>query len=421
AEQQRQDQLAQLQADLNQQFNDFAKSPAVRSLIEQLDFDVREQTISLGALDRLRDKLGQLNAALLYPLILDDRIELIITTPNSPPLRRTVENVDKDQLDQAIVALRQALTDPTSDATAPAHQLYQWLIEPIENDLKQANVQTIIYAPDGALRYVPLPVLYDGQQWLAQRFRVNNITAASLEELVTQPQSTPRILAGAFADQTLVYPIPVGTDQVDFRGLPFAGQEVATLGAEVPNTKTLVDRDFSLDAVQSLFSQYSILHFATHAAVVPGDASQSFILFGNGEFATLQDIENWSLNTIDLVVLSACETGLGGFDNNGEQILGLGYQFQNRGARAVIASLWSVNDQSTEILMTAFYNGLGTGMTKVEALRQAQIALITNDFSAVGGSRGTISIISRRTGLPVSPSLKHPHYWAPFILIGNGL
>jgi len=126
------------------------------------------------------------------------------------------------------------------------------------------------------------------------------------------------------------------------------------------------------------------------------------------------------LQNVNLVVLSACETGVGGL-GNGEEILGLGYQIQKAGAKAVIASLWTVNDQSTEILMTAFYNALEQGKTKAEALQAAQTALITNDFSAVGGSRGTIAVVSNRTGLPVSPSLNHPYYWAPFILIGNGL
>ena len=71
--------------------------------------------------------------------------------------------------------------------------------------------------------------------------------------------------------------------------------------------------------------------------------------------STLRDIESWSLNNFDLVILSACETGLGGnFGTGGEEILGLGYQFQTRGAKATIASLWQVNDGSTSKLMEQF-------------------------------------------------------------------
>ena len=90
----------------------------------------------------------------------------------------------------------------------------------------------------------------------------------------------------------------------------------------------------------------------------------------------------------NLVVLSACETALGAKFGNGEEILGLGYQFQNRGAKATIASLWTVDDGGTQVLMNAFYAQLTQGkISKAEALRQAQIALITGDYSKVGGKR----------------------------------
>lgn len=167
-----------------------------------------------------------------------------------------------------------------------------------------------------------------------------------------------------------------------------------------------------------------MVHLATHAAFVPGAASNSFILFGNGEKATLKDIENWSLNQVELVVLSACETGIGGILGNGEEVLGLGYQFQNRGARAAIASLWQVDDGGTQALMNAFYTVLKSGnITKAEALRQAQLALIDSSRNASGQNRSSLAIVSIERQLPptVQSRLSHPYYWAPFILIGNGL
>jgi hypothetical protein len=117
---------------------------------------------------------------------------------------------------------------------------------------------------------------------------------------------------------------------------------------------------------------------------------------------------------------------IGGFDNNGEQILGLGYQFQRRGARAVVASLWQVDDGGTQLLMNEFYNALQKGHSKTAALQTAQQALISGNFSSVGGERsqdGTIVLVDTDTGLPVNVSnnLNHPYYWASFILIGNGL
>jgi CHAT domain-containing protein/tetratricopeptide (TPR) repeat protein len=402
ADEQRKAQLVALQDELNQQFNRFTDSAEVQALVRQLSPTALRQTVDLTSLDAFRSNLRQLNAVMIYPLVLPDRLELILTTPDSPPLRRTV-NVKQADLNRAIALFRSALQDPRQDATIPAQQLYQWLIKPLEADLKQAQAQTIIYAPDDQLRYIPLAALHNGQQWLIQQYQVNNITARSLTEFKTQPISQPHVLAGAFV--TGNYTVRSGSRSLSFAGLPAAGVEVNTLADLLPGTTKLVDQAFSRSGTTSKMNDYNIVHFATHASFVPGSATDSFILFGNGETASLKDVESWTLNQVDLVVLSACETGLGGKFGNGEEILGLGYQFQNRGAKAVISSLWRVNDGGTQALMDAFYGGLKTGqLTKAAALQQAQRALINpSTQTAVGGN------------------FTHPYYWAPFILIGNGL
>ncbi|HEY9737632.1 MAG TPA: CHAT domain-containing protein, partial [Trichocoleus sp.] len=388
--------LTRLQAELAQQFNAFVDSPEIQDFLDQLTRRAYDQTVKLDSLARQQDNLRTLNAALFYPLVLEDRLELVLMTPDSEPIRRTVEGVGREQLNAAITEFNRALQVPPRDAVTPAQELYRWLIEPIEAELAAAGVETILYSPDGALRYVPLAALHDGEQWLVERYRINNITAVSLEEFDTQPPETPTILAAAFADESVVYPV----EGIDYRGLPYAGEEVAQLKSTLPATTSLLNQDFGLERVLPEMGRFNILHFATHAAFVPGDPRESFILFGNGDTPNLKDIESWPLANVDLVVLSACETGLGGYDNNGEQILGLGYQFQNRGARAVVASLWQVNDGSTQVLMNAFYAGLSRGLGKAEALRQAQVSLIAGESGA---------------------DLGHPYYWAPFILIGNGL
>lgn len=415
-------QLVDLQTAINREFNDFIDSPDITDLVAQLSRTAQRQNLNLEDLVTLQDKLADLNAAILYPLILDDRLELVVTTPTAPPLRRTVA-VSRTDLNQAIVNLRSALTDPNSDAVTPARQLYDWLIRPLEADLRQAGVDTIIYAPDGQLRYIPLAALNDGNQWLIQRFRVNNITARSLQTLDTQPQQQLKVLAAAFANQDLNYQIQLGDNEVTFRGLPFAGQEVALLADEVPATTQFVDQNFSLAAVQPRMNEYNILHFATHAAFVPGSPDESFILFGNGDTPTLDDIKSWVLNQVDLVVLSACETGLGGQLGDGEEILGLGYQFQRAGARAVIASLWQVSDGGTQVLMNNFYAALETESSKAAALQQAQIDLITGNLFVNDASRRSIEVIlaDGATQGRGDMDLSHPYYWAPFILIGNGL
>jgi CHAT domain-containing protein/tetratricopeptide (TPR) repeat protein len=418
-------QLVNVQQKIVENFNNFIESPEVLALVEQLNPKVRKGDLlnNLEQLIGLQDNLRNLQqkAVLLYPLILDDRIELILTTPDSPPIRRTVQ-VPKQQLNETIAAFRSALQNPTSDAKIPAQQLYNWLIKPLEAQLKAADAQTIIYAPDAQLRYIPLAALHDGQQWLVQRYRINNITAASLTELNTKPQRQMQVLAGAFA--TGRYNFTVGGESFDFAGLPFAGTEVENLAKTVPATTKFIDKAFTPQVTVPKMDDYTVVHLATHAAFVVGTPDDSFILFGNGERITLRDIQNWSLKNVDLVVLSACETGLGGKLGNGEEILGLGYQMQRAGARAAIASLWSVDDGGTQALMDAFYTATENGnTTKAEALRQSQIALITGNYTSLGQQRG-VGVEQRiSSSLPpqVVNRLSHPYYWAPFILIGNGL
>ena len=431
AQKQRIAQLVKAQEKIIEDFNNFIESPEVLALVEQLNPKARKADLvnNLDELNALQDNLKNLQqkAVLLYPLILDDRIELILTTPDSPPIRRTVQ-VTKKQLNETIVSFRSTLLNPTSDAKAPAQQLYNWLIKPLEAELKAADAQTIIYAPDGQLRYIPLAALYDGEQWLVQRYRINNITAASLTDLNTQPQRQMQVLAGAFA--TGRYSFKVGEQSFDFAGLPFAGTEVENLAKTVPTTTKFIDTAFTPQVTVPKMDDYTVVHLATHAAFVVGTPDDSFILFGNGERITLRDIQKWSLKNVDLVVLSACETGLGGKLGNGEEILGLGYQMQRAGARAAIASLWTVDDGGTQVLMDAFYAALelkevgqDSQPTKAEALRQAQIALITGDYKALGQQRGLG--VQQRIQSSLSPrvasNLSHPYYWAPFILIGNGL
>lgn len=430
-EEQRIAQLVTTQAKITEDFNNFIASEEVEALTAQLTSQTRKPDLVddledfIGLQDNLRNL--QQNAVLLYPLILDDRIELILTTPDSPPIRRTVA-VTKEQLNQVILEFRQALQNPTSDTKIPAQKLYNWLIKPLENDLTTAEAEAILYAPDGQLRYVPLAALHDGEKWLVQRYRINNITAASLTDLNTAPQYKPsdrnslKVLAGAFARGR--YSFTVRGESFDFAGLPFAGTEVENLAKTVPTTTQLIDQAFTPEVTVPKMDGYNIVHLATHAAFVVGTPDDSFILFGNGERITLRDIQKWSLKNVDLVVLSGCETGLGGKLGNGEEILGLGYQMQRAGARAAIASLWSVDDGGTQALMTAFYAGLTQGnLTKAEALRQAQMALITGNYATSTQQRG-IGVQQRtNSNLPaeVNAQLSHPYYWAPFILIGNGL
>ncbi|BBD57070.1 tetratricopeptide TPR_3 (plasmid) [Planktothrix agardhii NIES-204] len=392
-------QLEQQQQQIRQDFNDFINSPEVIQLTQQLSQTTGGQNLDLPNLNRLQRQLGQLpqSTVILYPLILEDRLELVLVTPYSPPIHRTVA-IDKTNLNRAILDFRTKITDrflPNSQIQPSAYNLYQLLIQPIAQDLQKAKVQHIIYAPDGQLRYIPLAALYDGKQWLIENYTINNVTSASLSDFTAKNPEKPHILAGAFTQGQ--YNVQVGQRQLSFNGLPYAGQEVTTIAATIPDTMTLLDKNFNPQTTLPQLNDHNIIHFATHASFMPGNPDDSFILFGNGDRLTLKDIETLNLTAVDLVVLSACQTGVGGNLGNGEEILGLGYQMQLAGAATTMASLWTVDDQGTQILMADFYNNIKSGkFTKSEALQQAQISLIKNQ------------------------SLNHPYFWSAFILIGNG-
>jgi CHAT domain-containing protein/Tfp pilus assembly protein PilF len=414
---QRIQQIAENQQKILDEFNNFINRPDVKAQLEQISRTARRQNLDLESLNAIRDNLARLpeKSVILYPLVLENSLELVLVTPDSPPIHRTVA-VKKENLHQTILNFRKALENPSLDVKKPARQLYDWLIKPIEKDLTQAATQTIVYAPDGQLRYIPLAALFDGKQWLVQRYSINHITAASLTNFNTPPSSDLRILAAAFTKGS--YTVEVANRKEIFSGLPFAAKEVENLATIVPGTKKILDNAFNPEMTVPQMDDFTIVHMATHAAFVVGKPEDSFILFGNGELVNLKDIATWSLPRVDLVVLSACETGLGGKLGDGEEILGFGYQMQKTGARSAIASLWAVDDGGTQALMSVFYALLPSGkLTKAEVLRQAQIALITGSSSQLGQQQGRIDSIPKSTVV----SLSHPYYWAPFILIGNGL
>ncbi|OUL18874.1 hypothetical protein BV378_34485 [Nostoc sp. RF31YmG] len=416
--------LVKLEQDITGEFNKFIKSPSVVALVQQLSATSGQENLSLRQLNSLRDNLRQLNqkAVLLYPLVLEDRLELVIVTADAPPIHRTVP-VTKEELNKTILEYRQTIQVPHKNIKEPALKLYNWLIKPIENELKQADAKSIIYAPDGQLRYVPLAGLYDGKEWLVQRFIVNNITSASLTKFNNKPEKDNKVLAAAFTKGD--YTIKLANRSEVFSGLQFAKQEVENLAKTIPGTKILLDNVFSTSGTVPQMNDFKIVHLATHGLLVKGNPEDSFILFGDGERVTLRDIENWSLPNVDLVVLSACQTGLGDTLGNGQEILGLGYQIQLTGAKASIASLWSVSDGGTQALMNVFYKVLRSGnLTKAEALQKAQIALISGNYLGYAKTPQIASKQNKGNSMLSAASenqFSHPFYWAPFILIGNGL
>jgi CHAT domain-containing protein len=198
----------------------------------------------------------------------------------------------------------------------------------------------------------------------------------------------------------------------------------------IPGT-ILLDGQFTLAAMEKqLDSRPGVVHIASHFVFKPGDDSQSYLLLagkdagGTGFHLTVADFrdnKNLALRQTDLLTLSACETGMSGSASNGREVDGLGTTAQLKGAKAVISSLWAVDDASTGKLMGDFYKRWTDGaekVTKVEALRQAQLDLLFGKAGARGdGSNRGFGKNKPEGSVPAGYA--HPYYWAPFVLMGN--
>ncbi|MEI6063338.1 MAG: CHAT domain-containing protein, partial [Pseudanabaena sp. ELA748] len=410
--------LTNQESNLNEQFNAFLQSSAVQKQIEQLKL-TNAKNVDLEEYNQLSVNLKEIkNAVVLYPLILDDRLELILITANTPPIRKTT-NIKREALNKDISNFLSNLRDPSSaDVQADAKKFYNYLIKPFEAELKEANIETIIYSPDGQLRYIPLAALHDGNQWLIEKYRINNITSASLTNLRPRTYKSPRVLAAAATNSQN---IKLGDRSITFGALPATKTEVEAIASLLPNTTTFIDQQFNkADTIPKMQSN-TIVHLATHGYFAIGKPEDSFIIFGDGDKATIADMKKWTLTKVELVVLSACETAIGGKLGSGIEILGLGYQIQNRGAGAAIASLWKVSDNGTSELMQALYKNLSQkNISSSEALRQAQIAMIRSNKKGNSSDRAGVRIVGT---VPTNEEtqLSHPFYWSAFILIGNGL
>lgn len=274
--------------------------------------------------------------------------------------------------------------------------------------------------------------LFDGKNYLVENYTVSTVLSADLTD------TRDRLPQGK--ENTPVLALGLSNAVPGFNPLPNVPAELDAIVRKQPNdTKGIypgiefLNQAFDFRALRDNLLGHKVLHVATHGKFVPGSPDDSYLLLGTGERLTIPTIKTLQdLSDVHLVVLSACETALGDTGQDGNEINGISYYFLNSGAKAVMASLWLVNDASTSQLMQNFYSNLAqeptqAPMTKAEALRQAQLSLLRGDTSTTGNtsSRTSLAAQPRLESSTIAnnntPSFSHPHYWAPFILIGNGL
>jgi CHAT domain-containing protein/Flp pilus assembly protein TadD len=342
---------------------------------------------------------------LIYPLVLKDKIWLILAAQGGV-VKSAEVMVSERQLGETVLKFREQLQDPTASTRAlqtTSQQLYNWLIQPIEAELKANGIHNLVFSLDRVTRYIPMSTLFDGKQYLIENYTVSTVLAADLtdmrDRLPPGTQNTTVLAVGASTFPELS-PLP----NVPAELAAIVRKSSSDRQGIYPGLKFL-DQAFDFRALRDNLSGRKILHIATHGAFVPGRPEDSYLILGNGNKLTTDDIKTLTdLSDVHLVVLSACETALGGPDQDGVEISGISSYFLNAGASAVMASLWAVNDASTSNLMQQFYSNLAEAtpqspITKAEALRQAQLNFLSGK---------------------VDWEYAHPYYWAPFILIGNG-
>ena len=376
---------AAFQSFLEEMRQDFARRGPARST------ELTESSVmSLNELRELIKGLGD-DVVLLQYYVTDDQVGMLLTTPGVQ-LARSAKVSAKD-LNRQIADFRRLLRDPKSDPLPAAQALYQVLVAPVAQDLQQAGAKTVMLSLDGALRYLPFAALHDGRQYLMQRWSLPMYTSVARGRL-----------RDAVTPQWLAVGLGVTRRHGDFDPLPAVRAEISGIiglssGGVLPG-EIYLDDSFTAQRLKDVSQRgFQLLHVASHFRFSPGTEANSFLLLGDGQQLTLGDIrtQNYRFDDVDLLTLSACETGLGGGrDELGREIEGFGVIAQQQGAKAVLATLWPVADQSTAILMADLYRRRqALRLSKIEALRQSQMALQTQT------------------------RYSHPFYWAPFVLMGN--
>ena len=373
---------------------------------------------------------AQDGTVLIYPLILKDKIQFLLAFKSNQggvTFRPFETNITAETLTTTITQFRNQLENPGDINTlkATSQTLYNALIKPLEPELKAANIKHLVFAPDSTIRYIPLAALHDGKQYLIQRYTISTITAASQTNTT---EKSPRPIAGQnqlLAMGASTFP---NTQFSSLLNVPIELDSITTTKPGdpgiYPGTEVL-DRAFNFDSIKTNLKTgtYKILHLATHGAFIPGNVEQSYIIPGSGPNLTSDRIDalanNAGFGNLHLVVLSACQTGVGDRASDGIEIPGISHFFLKNNVKSVLASLWNVSDASTALLMQKFYTYLAQGKTKAQALQQVQTEFLNSTLTTQDLPRAGVRLY--RLGQLPPDSLAHPYFWAPFILIGNSL
>lgn len=367
-----------------------------RDLIESLQIAELEDYLRCKLLSKRTVNIDEIfepsnsTSAIFYPIILNNRLDIILKLPQQS-LRHYTTDLSLNDFNNTITQLREKLQNirTLKQVQLLSNRLYNWLLQPIEADLKNSNAETLVFVLDGELRNIPMAVLYDGQKYLIEKYAV--ALTPSLQLFDPKPLERRGLKA-------LISGI---TESVQgFSRLNHVNEELEKIKSQVPS-KILLNKEFTSIALEEQIKShpFSVVHLATHGQF-SSQLEETFILAWNklintNELSSILRTRGENLpKAIELLVLSACKTATG----DKRAVLGLAGIAVRADARSTVASLWNADDKLTTTLMSRFYNELvNNPITKAEALRRAQLYLL------------------KETGF------EHPRYWAPYVLVGNWL
>ncbi|MBP7865515.1 MAG: tetratricopeptide repeat protein [Acidobacteria bacterium] len=383
-----------------------------------------EKRFKPSGTERLREDLRRLGAGAMavYVLVTEGNCWALAVTPATREV--TVSPVGARELDVKVRMFREALQRLDRDPRKAAEGMYRILAAQLEPCFRKTRARLVLWSLDRALRYLPVAALHDGRRYLVERF-CNVVYTPAVRESLIDERAGRRVLGlgvtRAHGD------LPALEGVVDELGGIVRVEGDASSPGVLPGIVRL-DQSFTRETLlQAGREGFQLLHVASHFQFGPGDEENSYLLLGDGGRLTLADLKGLEdvFDGVELLVLSACNTAMGGEGAYGQEIEGFGALARQLGARAVLASLWPVEDVSTAVLMREFYRIWATAPDwgKAEALRQAQLALMRGAAPGPAAFRRGVLGSAGGSGNPQTPSkapsYAHPFFWSPFVLTGN--
>lgn len=274
-----------------------------------------------------------------------------------------------------------------------AQTLYDSFLKAADESNALPNDGTIVFVLDKLLQNIPMELLYDGSKFLLERYSIAIAPGVTIREPKALPDSQFRGLVAGISTESPSFSNPLVPPGLT--ALSAVNPELQQVRRNLSASIQLLNEEFTVKRFDDNLSRgWPIVHISTHGQF-SSDQAKTFLLAWDAPIDSdkIGSLLSKNKGLLELLVLSACQTAKG----DRQSSLGIAGIATRSGARSTIATLWTVDAESTTVLMSEFYRNFRSGNSKAEALRQAQITLLKSD------------------------AFSHPYFWAPFILIGSWL